>query len=172
MTTAIKLTDTQAAILKLASYRPDGDIEPLPPTLRGGARQKVINALLAQALVVASGDNYLLTDAGYAAVGRKRKSPAAVTPAAKAKAPVSVAKANKRPQRTEQPAPRTRENTKQQRVIEMLQRPGGSTIEQITEETQWQSHTVRGFFAGTLRKKLGFNLASEKINGHRHYRIV
>lgn len=163
MTTAIKLTDTQAAILKLASYRPDGDIEPLPPTLRGGARQKVINALLAQALVVASGDNYLLTDAGYAAVGRKRKSPAPVTPAAKA---------NKRPQRTEQPAPRTRENSKQATVIAMLQRPGGSTIEQITEETQWQSHTVRGFFAGTLRKKLGFNLASEKINGHRHYRIV
>lgn len=54
----------------------------------------------------------------------------------------------------------------------MLQRPEGATIAQICEITGWQSHTVRGTFAGAFKKKLGLNLASEKPNGSdRVYRI-
>ncbi|MDP2433515.1 MAG: DUF3489 domain-containing protein [Pseudomonadota bacterium] len=61
--------------------------------------------------------------------------------------------------------PRTRDNSKQATVIQMLQRPEGATIPQIMAATGWQAHTVRGTFAGAFKKKLGMNLISEKVQG-------
>jgi hypothetical protein len=55
----------------------------------------------------------------------------------------------------------------------MLQRPEGATIGQIVASTGWQAHTVRGTFAGALKKKLGLNIVSDKAQGgERTYRIV
>ncbi len=72
----------------------------------------------------------------------------------------------------EQAKPRTRENSKQAQVIAMLKRPEGATIAQICEETGWQSHTVRGTFAGAFKKKLGLSIISDKEpGGDRIYRI-
>jgi hypothetical protein len=69
--------------------------------------------------------------------------------------------------------PRTRENSKQATVIQMLQRPEGATITQICSATGWQAHTVRGTFAGAFKKKLGLNLTSDKADGgERIYRIA
>ena len=65
----------------------------------------------------------------------------------------------------------TRANSKA-RVLELLRRPSGDTIATIMEFTGSQSHSVRGFFAGVVRKKLGLTLASEKTDGGRVYRIA
>jgi hypothetical protein len=55
----------------------------------------------------------------------------------------------------------------------MLKRPAGATVEQIIKATDWQPHTVRGFFAGALKKRLGIEVTSEKTeSGNRIYRIT
>ena len=70
-------------------------------------------------------------------------------------------------------APRkTRDDTKQAQLIAMLRRKEGATIAQIVAATGWLPHTVRGAFAGALKKKLGLTVTSEKVEGiGRVYRL-
>jgi hypothetical protein len=62
--------------------------------------------------------------------------------------------------------------SKQTRVVEMLQSPTGATIAAMMKETEWQQHSVRGFLAGVVRKKLKLKLSSMKVDGTRIYRIT
>ena len=154
MTTQAKLTDTQTAILKAAAGRANGNIEPLPATLRGGARAKVIEGLLARGLVADADGHHLLTDAGYAAIGKRRPAPKGV-------------------QKLEATSRPIRPGTKLASIIDAMRHPGGATIAQMMAGTGWQAHTVRGAISGMVRKRLGYQIVSKKgLDGQRAYRIA
>jgi hypothetical protein len=209
-----KLSDTQVIILSAAAQRSDGNLLPLPGSLRGGAATKVVGALLTRGLIreqitdsprkadaamntIWRNENdgravlLFVTPAGLEAIGVERAvdrgetvayafnavTNSAGEPAAGAPAGADEAQAAPAPKRRGRPkkatptgaeaapAPKTRDGTKQAQVIAMLRRKQGATIAQIVEATDWRSHTVRGFFAGALKKKLGLAVTSEKIEG-------
>jgi hypothetical protein len=185
-----KLSDTQAIILSAAAQREDRIALPLPESLRGGAATKVVGAMLAKGFLEEvdanmrngepvwheTGDGHgttlVATDAGLAAIGIEPED--ANTAAADATDAPTEESAPDAPTEPEA-APKTRtprEGTKQATLIAMLRAPDGATIEEIMAATGWQSHTVRGAMAGALKKKLGLEVTSEKVEGRgRTYKL-
>ena len=178
-----KLTDTQRIILSAASQRTDRLALPLPKSLKGGAVIKVIGPLLEKGLLEEvdanrklgdpvwreTGDGHgvtlIITDAGLVAIGVEPDSaPQVVTHGAEAsEAAQAPTEASSPPVPADEPREhKTREGTKQALVIEMLRRPEGASIAEIVEATGWLSHTARGVLAGSLKKKLGLAIDSEK----------
>ena len=88
----------------------------------------------------------------------------------------STARKIAKPASRKRPAPASSKpapgpDTKHARIIAMLRMPAGATIAAIMTATDWQQHSVRGFLAGVVRKKLGLNLVSEQTDKGRVYRI-
>ena len=148
---SIKLTATQQAILNHAHQHTAGRIDWFPETLKGGAKAKTVESIVKAGLISQNKRATVMTKAAYAALGIE-------PPLVESKKPDQI---------------KTRENSKQAQVIALLKRPEGATITQICEATGWQPHTVRGAFAGSLKKKLGLTIVSVKDeNAERVYRIA
>ena len=65
------------------------------------------------------------------------------------------------------------QTTKTEQVLSLLRRPKGASIADLSKATGWQAHSVRGFLSGTLKKKMGLAVVSEKdAKGVRRYRIA
>jgi hypothetical protein len=168
-----QLSDTQALILSTAAQRPERIALPLPDSLRGGAAAKVVGAMLAKGFLEEvdadmrkgepvwreTGDGHgvtlVATDAGLAAIG------------------IETEGETDEPADEAAPIARTpREGTKQATLIAMLRAEGGATIDEIVAALDWRSHTVRGAMSGALKKKLGLEVTSEKVEHRgRVYRI-
>ena len=99
----------------------------------------------------------------------KSAAPRAAKKPAKGSLPAKAAKAP-----IARPSPvATRDNSKQAQLIAALKAATGTTIKQMMAVTGWQAHTVRGAIAGALKKKLGLDVQSEKVEGRgRVYRIA
>lgn len=187
----VSLTSTQQTLLAHAIDETSGHIRWFPEGLHGGARHKVLTALAVRSLIEQDGDAWQVTEAGYLALKRPLPSFYAqsetesepepqpksgcqvvfeqepqVADAVEVVPPIPVSCSD-----TTSTSPRTRATSKQAQVIALLQRPEGATISQICAATEWLSHTVRGAFAGTFKKKLGLIITSEKpAGGERIYR--
>ena len=156
-----QLTPTQRGILAHAAEHTDGKIVWFPESLKGSARQKLLDSLARRNLIAPSGDDWFIAAAGYQALGTPHRAPLSSERLDEVIEAASAAKI------------RTRENSKQAEVIRMLGRPEGATIAQICAVTGWQAHTVRGALAGALKKKLGLAIVSDKLKGgERTYRIA
>ena len=161
METLPKVSPAQCLLLRTAARRADGRVIP-PDTLRGGARVKVLAALLQRGWIEPTDGGHVLTDAGYAAIGQQRPMP-----------PDDI-----------QPMDATddfqllegipiRPSTKLAALVMALRRPQGATSLQLMLATGWQPHTVRGAISGMVRKKLGLNVVlAHNDSGERVYRVV
>jgi len=119
-----------------------------------------------------------IADGGLVSLGVDGGTPQAAREAQPAKegadrSPKKAARPNeKRGKPQQQEAKTGRSPSKQDRVLAMLKREQGTTIAAVMQETGWQQHSVRGFFAGVVRKQPGLTLKSGKNTGGRVYRVV
>ncbi len=191
-----KLTDTQLVILSAAARRQDGAVLPLPRSLKvnKAAATTVLKGLLKKGLVAerpAAADEahwrdtrdggrmaLVIADTGLQVIGvdvdrktSKQSSSTKARPKQRSRCAEPKPSGSKPKGKTSSPA--VRPGTKQALLIDLLTRKKGATIEEIVAATGWQPHSVRGAISGTLKKKLGLAVTSEKPgDGPRRYRIA
>ncbi len=191
-----KLADTQLVILSAAAQRQDSAVLPLPRSLKvnRAATTTVLKSLLKKGLLKerpAAADEphwretrdgartaLVITDIGLQAIRVDAdEKTSKESPSTKPKPRQRSRRAERKPSgakgkgRTSPPA--VRPGTKQALLIDLLKRKKGANIEEIVEATGWQPHSVRGAISGTLKKKLGLAVTSERVGDRgRVYRIA
>jgi hypothetical protein len=159
----INLTDAQAVILSAACAREDGAVFPVTASLKGGAVGNVCKSLLKLGLI----EEIPATDRNTVWRHDEARGPITLraTPLAYSTLGITDEPDDTPPvERLHTPVQR-RNGTKQEAVIEMLRAPEGATINEIVAATQWAGHTTRGFLSGALKKRLGLEVTSEKVEG-------
>ena len=160
METLLKLSPAQSLLLRTAARRPDGRVIP-PDTLRGGARVKVLTALLQRGWIEPADSGHALTDAGYAAIGQLRPVPLDDVQPVDTTDDIQLVEGIP-----------IRPGTKLAALVIELRRPQDATSLQLMLATGWQPHSVRGAISGLLRKRLGLNVVlTHNAAGERVYRI-
>jgi hypothetical protein len=197
-----KLTDTQLVILSTAAQREDSAALPLPKSvkLQGGAINHVLKSLLNKDLLAEqpAGRNaaawreskdgqrlmLVMTDTGRAAIGvpagQQSEPTQSITSRGSKRSTGRRSKAGRQkgastPKSTaKKPSPAApRPDSKQALLVDLLRRKEGATIAEAVKATGWQPHSVRGAISGTLKKKLGLAVTSEKVEDRgRVYRIA
>ena len=187
-----KPTDTQLVILSSAAQRHDSAILPLPKSLKvpKAAATTVLKSLLKKGLVAerpaavnephwrGSKDGgrraLVITEAGLQAIGVEVDLKTSTQSRSAKQKPKQRSRRAERKPCVAKPSPAAvRPGTKQALLIDLLKRKKGATIDEAVEATGWQPHSVRGAISGTLKKKLGLMVTSERIgNSSRRYRIV
>ncbi len=188
-----KLTDTQLVILSAAAKRSDGAVFPLPKSLKikGGALKATLDGLRKKGMLAeqpAARDAVawredpdrgrlmlILTEAGLRAIGadtmgdpEKQPTPAKLEPQ-RPRRGGGRSKASSKPTR----GTAARTGSKQALLLDLLKRKSGASLEEIAAATGWQLHSVRGAISGTVKKKLGLRVVSDKVDGRgRVYRVV
>ena len=160
-----KLTDTQTLILTCASARPGNLALPLPEGLHGAVAKMAVGRMIELELIEEvyanfrrseplwreTGDGHgttlIATETGLVADGI---DPAVIKTMVGLRDAKPEAIAAQRP------------GTKQAQLIAMLQVPDGATVAEIAEATGWQAHSIRCAISGTLKKKLGLHVSSER----------
>jgi hypothetical protein len=185
-----KLSDAQLVVLSAACQRSDRSVYPLTAKLPGGAVAKVLGSLLKKGLIrevqAKREETVWLEDkkrgrltlraapAAFEALGIDQGEAPAESDGDAEPAAEGRTKSRRKQQagKSQQKPSRTRSDSKQAKLIEMLKRPEGATIQEIVAKLKWQAHTVRGAFAGALKKRLGLKVESEKVEGRgRVYRL-
>jgi hypothetical protein len=186
-----KFSDSQLVVLSTACQRPDANVFPITLKLKGNAINNVLKSLVAKGLleeIPGRADETIwrydddgapltlrATPAAFEALGIgpenapqvADEAPSADTATTDAMPAHDAPAAPSAP-----PARKTREGSKQARLVEMLKRPEGAIIDEISAALGWQARTVRGAIAGALKKKLGLEVISNKVEGRgRVYRI-
>jgi hypothetical protein len=149
-----KLTDTQRHALNAGAAHHQGEIQ-FASSLKGGAKAKVVSALVGAKLAIYRKGTLVITNEGRVAIGAE---------------PVEGGKPRRAKAEAKERAPRS--DSKQARMIALMQRPQGMTLDEACKAFDWQRHTVRGAIAGGLKGKLGLNVQVEDAEGGRVYRIA
>ena len=183
------ITERQLDLITRAHCDAGGLIEPLL-ALKGGAKLKMIASLAQRGLIEQQDGQWRLTSAAIAIIKGEAQPEdvlpptATVAPATNSATPAQTTPPPEDPEmeaavaaaeaswQAVQETPRVRADSKQAQVIALLQRPQGTSIAEIMALTGWQAHSIRGLFAGTLKKR-GIVVTSEKAEGgERVYRAA
>jgi Protein of unknown function (DUF3489) len=192
-----KLTDIQLVSLSAAAKRDGGSLLPLPKKLqlKGEAATSILKGLLKKGLIEERGAT--LDSAAWRedsdghrmmlSISKRGLRAISVEPDSEPQTQASVGKHRRKglpPASAPAPAAKSRggstrvrrlgarTGTKQAKVIQLLRRPIGASIEELAKATGWQSHSLRGVISGALKKKLGLKVASTKEDRGRVYRII
>ncbi len=170
-----QLTNNQENILTIAAARPDGKLEPLPPTIMGGAKTATLKSLENKGFAEQLNDDWVITTNGRKAISNESKNHVSLFDTPKQiDSPCEQQDSDDHQPSNEAPSPeapqeQSKKKTKKALTLEMISQPEGASLEALCTATNWQKHSVRGSISQL--KSQGNNIVSFKSEGDRFYKI-